>query len=134
MATAVQSSTTRTVHTLNGYPLPTTVNQRTDLNDLPVAASVFLRLNEGKTATDTVLNVFDTLRDSNAVVVLYVDSNGIEARVIWPESISLTADNHIICRGYCTLRRDYRTFRLDRMLGCHPLSTPDDYEPTPATA
>jgi predicted DNA-binding transcriptional regulator YafY len=128
MATAVQSSTTRTVTTLAGDPVPRTVDQRTPIHDLPVAASVYLRLNEGRTSTDTVLNVFEAMRDSNAVVALYVDSNGIEARVIWPESISLTKDNHIICRGYCTLRKEHRTFMLDRMLGCHSLSTPDDYE------
>jgi predicted DNA-binding transcriptional regulator YafY len=127
MATAVQSNTTRTVYTLAGDPVPTTVDQRTDIHDLPVAASVYMRLNEGKTATDTVLNVFEAMRDSNAVVVLYIDSNGVEARVIWPDSISLTKDNQIICRGYCTLRREYRTFRLDRMVGCLPLCTPDDY-------
>jgi predicted DNA-binding transcriptional regulator YafY len=75
------------------------------------------------------------MRDSNAVVCLYADSNGIAARVIWPDAISLTSDNHITCRGYCTLRREFRTFRLDRMQGCHPLTTPDDYEPQPvATA
>src|SRR5262249_32613190 len=98
----------------------------------PVAASVYMRLNEGRTATDTVLNVFEAMRDSNAGVALYIDSNGVEERVIWPDSISLTKDNHIICRGYCTLRKEYRTFRLDRIVGCHPLSIPDDYDPATA--
>jgi predicted DNA-binding transcriptional regulator YafY len=116
------------VQTLNGYELPATVDQRTDLNDLPIAASVYMRLNEGRTATDTVLNTFDAMRDSNAIVVLYADGKGIEARVIWPDRISLTSDNHLTCHGYCTLRKECRTFRLDRMIGCHPLSTPDDYE------
>jgi predicted DNA-binding transcriptional regulator YafY len=133
MSTTVQS-TSRTLSTLAGDPFPSTVDQRTDLNDLPIAAGVFLRLNEGRTATDTVLNVFDAMRDSNAVVALYADGNGIEARVIWPDSIALTKDHHITCHGYCTLRKQYRTFRLDRMLGCHPLSTPDDYEEPHATA
>lgn len=134
MATTVQSTTVRTVTTLDSYPVPASVDQRTDLHDLPLAASVYLRLNEGRTATDTVLNVFDAMRDSNAVVALYADGNGIEARVIWPDSISLTKDNAIICRGYCTLRKEFRTFRLDRMIGCHALSTPDDYEAPEATA
>jgi predicted DNA-binding transcriptional regulator YafY len=125
--------TPRTVFTLAGDPVPASIDQRTPLGDLPLAAAVYLRLNEGRTATDTVLNVFDAMRDSNAVVVLYADGNGIEARVIWPERISLTSDNHITCHGYCTLRKEYRTFRLDRMIGCHPLSTPDDYDP-PAQA
>lgn len=126
MATTVQSTPARTLSTLAGDPVHATVDQRTDLHDLPITAGVYLRLNEGRTATDTVLNVFDAMRDSNAVVALYADGNGIEARVIWPDSVSLTKDNHITCHGYCTLRKQYRTFRLDRMIGCHPLSTPDD--------
>jgi predicted DNA-binding transcriptional regulator YafY len=151
MVTTVQSTTSPSVHpapkslrpertpcmvlTLAGDPVPASVDQRTALNDLPLAASVYMRLNEGRTATDTVLNTFDAMRDSNAVVTLYADGNGIEARVIWPERICLTSENHITCHGYCTLRREFRTFRLDRMIGCHPLSTPDDYEPKPvATA
>jgi hypothetical protein len=63
-----------------------------------------------------------------AVVARYADGNGSEARVIWPDSISLTRDNAIRCRGDCTLRKEFRTFRLDRMIGCYALSTPDDCE------
>src|SRR5690242_2325935 len=95
MAATVQSNTRRTLSTLAGDPVPAIVNQGTDLNDLPLAASVYMRLNEGRTATDTVLNIFDAMRDSNAVVALYADGNGVEARVIWPDSIALTRDNNI---------------------------------------
>jgi predicted DNA-binding transcriptional regulator YafY len=116
------------VQTLNGYDLPATVDHRTDLNDLPIAASVYMRLSGGTVAPETIFNTFDAMRDANAIVALYADGNGIEARVIWPDRISLTSDNHLTCHGYCTLRREYRTFRLDRMIGCHPLSTPDDDE------
>jgi len=70
------------VQTLGGYAIPATVDQRTDLNGLPIAAGAYMRLNEGKMATDTVMNVFDAMRDANAVVTLYADSNGIAARVI----------------------------------------------------
>jgi predicted DNA-binding transcriptional regulator YafY len=62
---------------------------------------------------------------SGAVVVLYVDSNGIEARVMWPA----TTDNYVICRGYRTPREEYRNFPLDRIVGCHPIGRPDDYDP-----
>lgn len=133
MSTTVKSTTARTLRTLNGYPVPATCDQRTDLNDLPIAASVYLRLNEGKTASDTVFNVFDAMRDSNAVVTLYTDGKGaVDARVLWPQSIALTAENNIVTRAYCTLRKEHRTFRLDRMVSCHALTTPDDYEPAPA--
>ena len=37
-------------------------------------------------------------------------------------------DNNIVCKAYCTLRKEWETFRLDRMLTCHPLTTPDDAE------
>src|SRR3954447_1231586 len=82
----------RMLQTLGGYEIPAHVDQRTDLGDLPIAAGVYMRLNEGKTATDTVMNVFDAMRDANAVICLYVDTNGLAARVIWPDSISLTND------------------------------------------
>lgn len=128
MATTVESTTARTLRTLTGYPIPATVNQQTNLNDLPIAAGVYPRLNEGKTASDTVFNVFDAMRDSNAVVTLYADGKGaVDARVLWPVSISFTGEKNIVTRAYCTLRREHRTFRLDRMVSCHPLTTPDDY-------
>jgi hypothetical protein len=33
-----------------------------------------------------------------------------------------------IYKAYCTLRKQIRSFRLDRMLTVHPLTTPDDAE------
>ncbi len=132
MATVTQSTTVRTLHALDGYPIPATVDQHTDMNDLPTAISVYLRLNGGKVAVDTIIAVMDAMRDSSAVVTLYIGADGgQDARVLWPFSVSLTKDNNITARCYCTLRREIKTFRLDRMIGCHPLTTPDDVEATP---
>jgi predicted DNA-binding transcriptional regulator YafY len=116
----------RTVPACDGYPVPCHIDRTTDPAIFSLAASVYLRLNGGKCAVDTVLNAFDALRDANAIVTLYVSDHGAEARVIWPESVSLTTDNQIVIGGYCTLRRQHRSFRLDRMIGCHALTTPDD--------
>lgn len=78
---------------------------------------------------DTALLVADAMRDSSAVVVLYIGlDGGQDTRVLWPTSVSLTKDGKVVARCYCTLRRQWRTFRLDRMLTCHELTTPDDIE------
>ena len=73
--------------------------------------------------------VADAMRDSSAVVVLYVGLDGGQgARVLWPNSITLTKDNKIVAKCYCTMRKQWKTFRIDRMLTCHGLTTPDDIE------
>ncbi len=121
--------TPRMVAALNGAPVPCHLTPRTDMNDLPTAMSVFLRLNEGKVAVDTMIAVTEAMRDSSAVVMLYTDAKAsVDARCIWPESVTLTSGYAITCHGYCSLRRQFRTFRLDRMITCHALTTPDDHE------
>jgi len=55
-------------------------------------------------------------------------SGGQDARVLWPNSITFTKDNKVVCKAYCTMRREWKTFRIDRMLTCHELTTPDDIE------
>jgi predicted DNA-binding transcriptional regulator YafY len=67
------------------------------------------------------------MRDSSAVVAMYTDAKGeLAARCLWPNSISLSKENQITARCYCTLRREWRSFRLDRVIACHELTTPDD--------
>ncbi len=69
------------------------------------------------------------MRDGSAVVVMDTDAKGeLAARVLWPTSITLSKENHISTWAYCTLRREWRSFRLDRVIACHPLTTPDDCE------
>jgi len=107
--------------------VPATIDQQTEMNLIPVALSVYSRINGRRVAWDTLMLVGNAMRDCSAVVMLYADAKGeVASRVLWPSSISLTKDSAIICRGYCTLRREYRTFRLDRMIACHELTTPDD--------
>jgi predicted DNA-binding transcriptional regulator YafY len=53
----------------------------------------------------------------------------MNARVLWPNSITFTKDSKITAKCFCTLRRTWKNFRVDRMLTCHALTTPDDIEP-----
>jgi len=122
-----QSTASRTVATKIGLDLPATLDQRTDLNLFITAVAVFYVRNERKVSYAVLEQVMDAVRDSGAIVVLYVGADGgQDARVLWPTSITLTADNNLTCKAYCTMRRAWKSFRIDRMLTCHPLTTPDD--------
>ncbi len=110
--------------------LPATIDPQTDFNLMEVACHVYSRYNGYKVAYDTLALVKDAMRDSSAVVVLYIGADGKQdARVLWPNSITLTKDNNVTCKAYCTMRREVRSFRIDRMLTIHALTTPDDMEP-----
>ncbi len=91
--------------------------------------SIYHVRNERGTDYDTLEMVMMAMRDGSAVVTLYTDANGAQAaRVLWPSSITLSADNNITCKAYCTLRRMVKSFRIERMAMCHALTTPDDCE------
>ncbi len=129
MVTTAQSTAPRTVAAKSGMILPATIDQQTNFNLMEVACHVFSRYNGYKVAYDTLSAVKDAMRDSSAVVVLYADAKGeIAARCLWPNSITLTKDDNITCKAYCTMRREVRSFRIDRMLTIHALTTPDDCE------
>ncbi|MCA1666299.1 MAG: WYL domain-containing protein [Thermomicrobia bacterium] len=129
MVTVTQFTVSRTVTTKSGALLPATIDQQTDFNLITTAMTIYYKQSGCLGSFDTAILVADAMRDSSAVVVLYVGlDGGQEARVLWPTSISLTKDKKIAARCYCTLRRQWRTFRVDRMLTCHPLTTPDDCE------
>ena len=123
------ATTARTITAKCGMILPATITPQTDFNLMETACIVYHRFNGHKVAYDTIEKVKDAMRDGSAVVTMYADAKGeIAARVVWPSSLTLSAANDITCRGYCTLRGTIRSFRLDRMLTCHALTTPDDME------
>jgi len=129
MVTVTQSTTPRFITTQSGMALPTTITPQTDMNMLVTAICLYHHYNERKTSYDTLERCMEAMRDSSALVALYADAKGeIAARVLWPQTISLTKANDLTAYCYCTLRREFRSFRLDRMLACHPLTTPDDAE------
>lgn len=83
--------------------------------------------NEFRVAYDTFRAVLEATRDGGAVVVLYADAKAeLAARVLWPNAVALTKEKHICCNAFCTHRKEWRIFRLDRFVTCHALTTPDD--------
>jgi len=129
MVTVTQFTASRTITTKSGMLLPATIDQSTDFNLITTAMSVYYKRSGRLGSFATAVAVADAMRDSSAVVVLYVGlDGGQDARVLWPNSISFTKENKIVCKAYCTMRREWKTFRIDRMLTCHELTTPDDAE------
>jgi predicted DNA-binding transcriptional regulator YafY len=123
----MQSTASRTITAKSGMILPATITPQTDFNLMDTACIVYQRFNGHKVAYDTIEKVKDAMRDGSAVVTLYADAKGeIAARCLWPNSLTLSKENNISCKAYCTLRKEWRSFRLDRMLACHELTTPDD--------
>jgi len=123
------ATTARTITTKSGMILPATIDQSTDFNLITTAVSIYYKRSGCLGSFATAVAVADAMRDSSAVVVLYVGlDGGQDARVLWPNSITFTKENKIVCKAYCTMRREWRSFRLDRVIACHPLTTPDDCE------
>ncbi len=123
------ATTARTITAKSGMILPATITPQTDMNLMVTAIALYHRFNERKVAYDTLEKTMEALRDGSAIVALYTDAKGeLAARVLWPQSISLTKANDLTARCYCTLRREFRSFRLDRVIACHALTTPDDVE------
>ncbi len=124
-----QSTTPRTVVAASGMVLPATITPETDMNLMVTAICLYHSFNGQRTDYDTLEEVMMAMRDGSAVVTLYTDAQDDRAaRVLWPSSITLSADNNITCKAYCTLRRVVKSFRIDRMAMCHALTTPDDCE------
>ncbi len=127
--TSPQSTASRTITAKSGMILPATITPQTDMNLMVTSISIYHRFNERKVAYDTLEKVMEAMRDGSAVVTMYADAKGeLAARVLWPLSISLTRANDLTAYCYCTLRRECKSFRIDRMLTCHELTTPDDCE------
>ncbi len=129
MVTTVQSTAPRTVTAASGMILPTTITPETDFNLMVTCIALYHSFNESRTDYDTLEEVMMAMRDGSAVVTLYTDAQGDQAaRVLWPSSITLSGAHNITCKAYCTLRRQFKSFRIDRMAMCHALTTPDDCE------
>lgn len=85
---------------------------------LPVSLSAAIlreRLNPTMVAT-----LWGAMETTEPVCILYRrDDNQISARVIWPERIWVTDDDHVAIRGYDSRRGAVRTFRADRIADAH---------------
>src|SRR5262245_14144425 len=107
MSTTVQSITLPT-----GIIVPAICDQQTDLTLLPVCITAYHDMTGGTVALATLETVMAAMRDASAVVVKYVDGKGeLDARVLWPTTVSVTKDRNLVTRAFCTLRREWRTFR-----------------------
>ncbi len=123
------STAPRTITAASGMILPATITPETDLNVMVTAICLYHSFNERRVDYDVLEMVMEAMRDGSAVVAMYTDAKGDQAaRVLWPTSITISHDNNITARCYCTLRRQWKSFRIDRMAMVHALTTPDDCE------
>jgi hypothetical protein len=76
MVTTAQSTAPRTILMRDGYAIPATADQRTELNDLPICEMMYAKRNGGRVCRATLTAVFEAMRDSSAVVVLYIGADG----------------------------------------------------------
>lgn len=61
------------------------------------------------------------------MIVMYIALDDERtARRLWSVNMSLSKENRITFRAYCTIKRTYHTFHLYQYLTCHALTTPDD--------
>jgi len=75
---------------------------------------------------DALAVVVGAMQEGGAVVVRYEHDNEVTARVIFPNAVMLTKDNHITVRGFCTYRQAVRSFRCDKMANVHLLVMPGE--------
>ncbi len=118
--------------------LPTRINASTDPQTVDYCQHAYYRIahnamqhNGDLFPYETLVAVIEALMEGGAVTTLYThksDETGemeTAARTLFPQYVALTRDHHIVTLAYCTLRRTYKLFRLDRMRGCHLLTVPD---------
>ncbi len=112
------ATTARTIIAKSGMILPATIDQQTDFNLITTAMSIYYKRSGCLGSFATAVAVADAMRDSSAVVVLYVGlDGGQDARVLWPNSITFTKDNKIVAKCYCTLRKQWKTGLLQSLEG-----------------
>jgi predicted DNA-binding transcriptional regulator YafY len=64
--------------------------------------------------------VREAMRSERALHIAYVDENGAATeRPIWPLALAYYEEKHVVV-AWCTLRRDFRHFRVDRVRSALP--------------
>jgi hypothetical protein len=120
--------------------LPRTIYNLTDPQTVDHAIRCFygrahdeMQQNGGCFPFATLQLVAEAMADGGAVTVLYTnEKDETTARTVFPHSITLTSDRRITCFGYCTLRRECRSFRLDAMRCVQLVTTPAEAAPVAA--
>lgn len=135
MSTTTQSTPTVYLATPRGTLCPKVVTQgwlnadperHVTLAEIALATNATLPNDDGYCYA-VLMQVVDAIQDSGALVTQYRNDDGIvTARVLFPESATVTKDRHLTFRAFCTARKQYRTFRCDRVLDCHAFSLPGE--------
>jgi len=133
----VQSTITGTVYRLVTLTVPTAITEGTTPELVTDALDVFygamFAAHGAETAVDT-LNLFAAaIQSGDAITTLYTHDGEGAARTLFPTALMLTKDKHLVARCFCTLKRETKCFRLDRMTGAHLVTLPGEGEvPTAA--
>ncbi|HVW91767.1 MAG TPA: YafY family protein [Devosia sp.] len=63
----------------------------------------------------------DAMRREKAIEIDYADETGKSStRAIWPVALAYYEQKQIVA-SWCTMRQDFRNFRIDRIIGARPL-------------
>src|SRR5262249_44102028 len=116
VTTAQSTSTARTHAHPSGTIVPCTITLdflAADPANVSIVREVFDAANGYHVAYDTFRAVLEATRDAGAVVVLYTHGAQVDARALFPLSVTLRKTDAIVCTAFCTLRQEVKTFRLD---------------------
>ena len=88
-----------------------------DLRDTLDATALMVGPKAAPTAGETGLpTIRQAIRDERKIIIAYQDAEGTpSSRVVWPFAVAFFEHVRIIC-GWCELRKDYRHFRVDRIV------------------
>lgn len=79
-----------------------------------------IRMREREGSEPLLAVVRESMRNERTLHIAYVDEQGAQTqRPIWPLLIAYYEDKHIIA-AWCTLRQNFRHFRIDRVRAAHP--------------
>jgi len=130
MSTA-QDTISYTVTTV--IQLPRTVTAITDAQTVDYAcrayheaAVTWVGEDGGAFPFATLTEVAMAMLTGDAVTALYTHDGDVTARTLFPSSISYTKEHKVCVKAYCTLRRETRSFRCDRMSGVHLVTLPGE--------
>jgi len=88
-----------------------------DLRDTLDATALMVGPRAAPTAGETGLpHIRQAIRDERKIIIAYQDAEGTpSSRVVWPFAVAFFEHVRIIC-AWCELRKDYRHFRVDRIV------------------
>ncbi len=124
-----QSTITVTINRPVTITVPTSIGPDTDPQTADYAAFAYTTYanRPGRsevTDAETVTAFVTAMQEHGAVVVSYSHDGKTDARVLFPTRLTLTKDHFVTAFCYCTMRGQWQSFRLDRVLSCHPLTLP----------